>query len=161
MKFKNYGKGVAKGMGVTAKHLFRKPITTQYPEEKLDVSRRVRGNQLIWNKETCSACSACSRACPANALTILTSRDETTKKLKIDKIELDAGICISCGLCVEACPQKCLLMSTDYERGVYSRRRLVLGGGDLTPSEKQKPSGYYSPENEAKLPKQTLLIDRK
>ena len=32
---------------------------------------------------------------------------------------------------------------------------------DILMTEKSKPSGYYSPENEAKLPKQTLLIDRK
>ena len=161
MKLERYGKGIAKGMRMTAKHLFRKPITTQYPEQKLNVSRRVRGSQLIWEKEKCIACSACARACPVNAIKIVTSRDETTKKLKVDKVELDVGVCISCGLCVEACPQKNLFMSCDYERGEYSRQKLVLSGEDLAPSEKQKPSGYYSPEQEAKLPKQTLLIDRK
>ena len=159
MKFERYGKGIAKGMAVTLKHLFRKPITTQYPEQKLNVSRRIRGNQLVLDKGTCSACSACSRACPVGCLTIVTSRDEN-KKLRLDKLEQDTGMCISCGLCVEACPQKCLFMSCDYEKFAYNRKTLVLSKEDLMPTEKQVPSGYFSPENEAKLPKQTLLIDR-
>jgi len=160
LKFEHYGKGIAKGMAVTLKHFFRKPITTQYPEQKLSVSRRIRGNQLIWEKGKCIACSACSRACPAGCLTIVTSRDEN-KKLKVDKLEQDIGICIACGLCVEACPQKTLFMSCDYEKCAYSRKQFVLSKEDLEPSEKQKPSGYYSPEHEEKLPKQTLLIDRR
>jgi NAD(P)H-quinone oxidoreductase subunit I len=147
-------------MKVTAKHLVRKPITTQYPEERLNVSRRIRGNQLIWEKGDCNACSACQRACPVGCLKITTSRGED-KKLHVDSITLDIGQCISCGLCVEACPEKNLFMSTDYEKGAYSRKAFKLTGEDLVPSEKHSKSGYYSPENEAKLPKQTLLIDRK
>ncbi|MCX6002871.1 MAG: NADH-quinone oxidoreductase subunit I [Chloroflexi bacterium] len=159
MKFERYGKGIAKGMALTLEHLFRRPITTQYPEQRLVVSRRIRGNQLIWGKDLCIACSACSRACPVGCLTMVTSRDEN-KKLKVDKMELDIGLCISCGLCVEACPQKCLFMSYDYEKATYTRKQFMLSGEDLLESEKRKPSGYFSPKNEAKLPKQTLLIDR-
>jgi NAD(P)H-quinone oxidoreductase subunit I len=159
LKSNSYGQGIAKGMALTLKHFFRRPITTQYPEQKLSVSRRIRGNQLVWEKEKCIACSACSRACPAGCLTIVTSRDEN-KKLKVDKLEQDIGICIACGLCVEACPQKTLFMSCNYEKSGYSRKKLVLSKEDLEPSEKEKPSGYFSPEKEKNLPKQTLLIDR-
>ena len=159
MKFERYGKGIAKGMALTLKHFFRRPITTQYPEQRLNVSRRIRGNQLVLDKNACNACSACSRACPVNCITIVTSRDEN-KKLRLDKFEQDIGICISCGLCVESCPIKCLFMSCDYEKSSYSRKTFILTGEDLVHSEKLVPSGYYSPENEAKLPKQTLLIDR-
>jgi NADH-quinone oxidoreductase chain I len=159
LKFERYGKGIAKGMVLTLKHFFRRPITTQYPEQRLYVSRRIRGNQLILDKNACNACSACSRVCPVGCITIVTSRDEN-KKLKLDKFEQDIGICISCGLCVESCPVKSLFMSCDYEKSAYSRKSFILTGEDLVLSEKQVPSGYYSPENEAKLPKQTLLIDR-
>lgn len=159
MKFERYGKGIAKGMAITIKQWSRKPITTQYPEQKLNVSRRIRGLQLIWDKEVCIACSACSRACPAGCLTMETSKNENNK-LKVDKIELDIGICITCGMCVEACPKDCLYMSCDYEKASYSRKSFILTGEDLEISEKRKPSGYLHPEKEAELPKQTLLIDR-
>jgi formate hydrogenlyase subunit 6/NADH:ubiquinone oxidoreductase subunit I len=159
LKFERYGKGIAKGMALTLKHFFRRPITTQYPEQRLAVSRRIRGNQLIWEKDACIADNACGRACPVGCLTMVTSRDEN-RKLKVDKMELDIGLCISCGLCVEACTQHCLFMSCDYEKSAYSRKNFILTGEDLKPSEKRIPSGYFSPENEAKLPRQTLLIDR-
>jgi NADH-quinone oxidoreductase chain I len=160
LKLKSYGEGIAKGMVVTMKNAVREPITTQYPEKKLNISRRSRGNQLIWNKPACISCSMCARACPVNCITMVTSRDEN-KKLQMDKMDVDTGVCISCGLCVEACPQKCLFMSRDYEKAVYSRKKLKLTKEDILMNEQSKPSGYYSPENETKLPKQTLLIDGK
>jgi NADH-quinone oxidoreductase chain I len=160
LKLNNYGEGIAKGLAVTMKNAMRRPITTQYPEQKLNVSRRTRGNQLVWNKDACIACSMCARACPVGCIDMVTSRDEN-KKLKMDKMDVDTGLCISCGLCVEACPQKCLFMDTAYEKARYSRKDLKLIKEDILMTEKSKPSGYYSPENAAKLPIQTLLIDRK
>ena len=160
MKLNRFGEGIAKGMAITLKNFIRRPITTQYPEQKLNISRRTRGNQLVWEKNTCIACGACSRACPTNCLTMAVSRDENNK-LKVDGMDLDVGLCIACGLCVEACPKKCLFMSYLYEKARYSKKQFFLKKEDLIITEKSQPSGYFSPENEAKLPKQTLLIDRK
>jgi NAD(P)H-quinone oxidoreductase subunit I len=160
LKLKNYGEGIAKGMAVTMKNAIRRPITTQYPEQKLNVSRRTRGNRLVWNKDACISCGMCARACPVNCITMVTTRDEN-KKLQMDKMDYDAGVCIFCGLCVEACPQKCLFMTADYEKSCYSRKELKLTKEDILMTDKSSISGYYSPEHEAKLPVQTLLIDRK
>jgi NAD(P)H-quinone oxidoreductase subunit I len=160
LKPKSYGEGIAKGMIVTMKNAIRGPITTQYPEKRLNISRRTRGNQIVWDKNRCIACSMCARACPVGCIDMVTSRDEN-KKLKVDKMDYDAGVCIYCGLCVEACPQRCLFMSMEYEKARYSKKDFKLSKEDIVMTEKSKPSGYYSPENEAKLPKQTLLIDGK
>ena len=160
MKLKNYGEGIAKGMAMTMKNALRRPITTQYPEQKLNISRRTRGNQLIWDKNTCIACSMCAKACPVHCIDMVTSRDEDNK-LKVNKMDYDAGLCIFCGLCVEACPKTCLFLSADYEKARYSIKDFKLTKEDILMTEKSRPSGYYSPENAAKLPKQTLLIDRK
>ncbi len=159
MRFEHYGNGIAKGMTLTLKHLFRKPITTQYPEERLTVSRRIRGTQLIWNRDTCVACSACARACPVSCIDIVTSRGDD-RKLKVDNITIDFRVCIFCGLCVEACPiSNTLFMSYNWEHAEYQQQKLVLSNDDLLPDSEQ-PSGYAHPKVEATLPEQTLLIDR-
>ncbi len=159
MKFERYGIGIAKGMALTLKHLFRRPITTQYPEERLTVSRRTRGNELVWDGERCIACSLCAKACPHGCIDIVTSRGED-KKLVVDKLDVDIGLCIFCGLCVEACPKEALFMGYAFERASYRRQDLVLSKEDLSPSDKRQPSGYARPKIEATLPRQTLLLDK-
>ncbi|MBG7617256.1 MAG: 4Fe-4S binding protein, partial [Chloroflexi bacterium] len=78
-------------MAVTFKHLFRKWITTQYPEQKITVSRRLRGTDIIWEKESCIACSLCVSACPIGCIIMDTSRGDD-KKLKVDYISIDFGL---------------------------------------------------------------------
>jgi NADPH-dependent glutamate synthase beta subunit-like oxidoreductase/formate hydrogenlyase subunit 6/NADH:ubiquinone oxidoreductase subunit I len=73
LKFERYGTGIAKGMGVTLKNFFRHPITTQYPEQRLVASKRVRGNSLIWDEERCSGCASCAKSCHQGTIHIATS----------------------------------------------------------------------------------------
>jgi len=160
LRFERYGIGIAKGMALTFKHLFRKPITTQYPEERLTVSRRARGNELIWDKELCVACTACARACPHGCIEMVTSKGADDKRI-VDKFQLDTGRCIFCGLCVEACPKECLFIGCGYEKATYRRQELVLGKEDLLLSDRKQPSGYARPKVEATLPEQTMLLNRK
>ncbi|MFB0559538.1 MAG: NADH-quinone oxidoreductase subunit I [Dehalococcoidales bacterium] len=160
MRFERYGIGIAKGMALTLKHLFRKPITTQYPEERLTVSQRVRGNELVWDKERCTGCATCAKSCPQGAINIITSVKVEENKYLVEKFEVDMGYCIFCGLCVESCPYEALFMSCDYERARYRRQELVMAKEGLLLSDKKRPSGYAHPKVEATLPKQTLLLDR-
>ena len=159
MKFEHYGIGVAKGMALTFKHLFRKPITTQYPEERLTVSRRTRGNELVWDKERCTGCATCAKSCPEGCIEIITSTGEENNYI-VDKFEVDMGRCIFCGLCVEACPFEALFMGYAYERARYRRQELVMDKEGLLLSGERQPSGYARPKIEAGLPRQTLLLDR-
>ena len=62
-----YGLGVAKGLAQTIKHLFRPPVTVQFPEEKRNVPPRARTN-LLWFDERCTGCSTCAQACPYEAI---------------------------------------------------------------------------------------------
>ena len=73
MALNRFGNGIARGLSVTFTHLFKKPVTTQYPEEKLNVSRRVRGTELGWSPDACSACLLCQDSCPHGCITIKTS----------------------------------------------------------------------------------------
>ncbi len=160
LKFERYGMGLAKGMALTIKHLLRHPITTQYPEQRLVPSRRTRGNELVWDSAKCLVCTACAKTCPQGAIKMVTSPDPTGTKSVMTVIEVDTGYCISCGLCVESCPYSALHMGYSYERSKYRREELVQKNEQLYVSELRPASAYMRPDNDAKLPAQTLLVDR-
>lgn len=151
---------MVKGMMVTLKHLFKRPITTQYPEQRLIVSRRIRGNELVWDNKKCTGCATCAKTCPQGVIKIATSVDPKQNKFVVTKFEVDTGYCISCGLCVESCPYSALFMGYAFERAKYRRNELVQQDQVLVSSDKHPASAYAHPEIAANLPKQTLLLER-
>jgi len=138
LRFERYGIGIAKGLALTLKHLFRRPITTQYPEERLTTSRRIRGNELIWDRERCTGCATCAKSCPQGAIEIVTSKGEENNYI-VDKFEVDTGYCMFCGLCVESCPYDALFMGYAYELARYRRQELVLAKEALLVSDERQP----------------------
>jgi NAD(P)H-quinone oxidoreductase subunit I len=160
LKFDHYGKGIAKGLVVSFRHLFRHPITTQYPEERLTTSRRSRGNELVWDRVKCTGCATCAKACPQGAIQIATSVDLPNNAYKVDSYRVDTGYCIQCGLCVEACPFHAVYLGYSYERAKYRRGELIQADDMLLASQERPASGYMYPEIAAELPPQTLLIER-
>ncbi len=101
-----YGIGLAKGLWVTLKHLFRQPVTVQYPEQVRPIPRNARTN-LVWFEERCTGCSTCAQACPDGCILVATSPAEDGS-LHIDRYEIDFRICMYCGLCTEACPYEAI-----------------------------------------------------
>jgi NAD(P)H-quinone oxidoreductase subunit I len=174
----NFGEGLLRGLKVTIKHLGRKWITVQYPEQKLTMSKRVRGTDIIWDRESCISCRACERACPVSCISMTVSRGED-KKLKTDDITIDFGLCIFCGLCIESCPTGISIYlgydyaNTNYRCSMFAGaktgntpsdgrcRELVRANDALLVDDARHPrSGYYRPEIAAKLAPQTLLIEQ-
>jgi NAD(P)H-quinone oxidoreductase subunit I len=160
LKFNNFGIGIVKGLAVTFKHLFRHPVTSQYPEQRLNTSRRIRGNELVWDNVKCTGCTTCARACPQGAIIINTSVDSTKNRYDVIKIEVDSGYCIQCGLCVESCPYEALYLGRSFERAKYRRQELVQANEQLLASDERPISGFLNPEVEKRLPRQTLLVEK-
>ncbi|MDD5082955.1 MAG: NADH-quinone oxidoreductase subunit I [Dehalococcoidales bacterium] len=161
MKFERYGLGIAKGLSVTLKHMFRHPTVAQYPEQKLNTSRRIRGNELVWDRQKCTGCGTCAKTCPQGVIKIVTSTNRVNNRYEVEKYQVDTGYCIQCGLCVESCPYQTLFMGYAYERAKYRRGELVQNMEDMMlESGKKQPSGYFYPEIAQELPRQTLLVER-
>lgn len=157
MTFERFGLGIAKGLALTFKHLFRPIITTQYPDMRLEVSRRIRGQQFFWKEDLCTGCATCAKNCPHGIIQIETSKVDGSSQLVVDKIVFDTGRCMFCGLCVEVCPYNALFMGRSYEQARYSRRLLWADKEVLTAPDVQA-SAYAHPEIAEQIPKQTLLV---
>ena len=122
------------------KNLFKKPMTLQFPYEKLDPVEGYRGRQLL-DLEKCIGCGNCARACPNIAIEMVELSEEfrkenpdveTTKKDRPKKYpQIHLGKCCFCELCVENCPTDALTMTAaamisvmDKSEACYSPEKL-------------------------------------
>lgn len=148
-----YGAGIAKGLVVTMRNLFRKPTTVQYPEERLPQHPRFRGEDFVWYEERCTGCASCAKYCPLGIIKIVTSPSGTQtqegEKYRLEVFDIDIARCMFCGLCVEACPYDALHMGSGFERGRYARRDLIIHIDELKSAPK-RPSTWFRPQLEAK-----------
>jgi len=160
LKFERYGIGIIKGLSVTIRHMLRHPTVNQFPEQRLNISRRTRGNELIWSRERCTGCGTCAKTCPQGAIELVTATNLADNKYEVEQYRVDTGYCIQCGLCVEACPYDALFMGYSFERAKYRRDDLVQANDELTESPERPASGYFHPDIAEKLPQQTLLVEK-
>ena len=130
---------IFKGLSVTGKKMFKKPITIQYPDEKTPQSARFRGLHALRKypngEERCIGCKLCEAVCPAKAITIDTEpRDDGTRRTT--RYDIDMVKCIYCGLCEESCPVDAIVEGPNFEFATETREELyynkekLLDNGD-------------------------------
>jgi NADH-quinone oxidoreductase subunit I len=118
-----------KGLGMTGRHLFRRKITVQYPEEKTPQSRRFRGLHALRRypngEERCIACKLCEAVCPALAITIeAEEREDGTRRTT--RYDIDLFKCIYCGFCEESCPVDSIVETRNFEYTFETRGENIM-----------------------------------
>jgi NADH-quinone oxidoreductase subunit I len=120
---------VLRGLSLTFRKFFEKPITRQYPEQPLPTDEVTRGQPRLVVKDdgniACVSCGMCEIACPAYAITIDGGETDRMIEREPKKFEIDMLRCILCGFCEEACPKDAIFMSNELELADYTRAGLV------------------------------------
>jgi NADH-quinone oxidoreductase subunit I len=111
-------KALGSGFATTLMHLFRKPITEEYPEVKRELPARSRARIILTRdpdgNERCVACYLCSAVCPVNCISMEAAERDGGRRYAA-WFRIHFGRCIYCGLCEEACPTAAIQLTPDFE----------------------------------------------
>lgn len=136
-----YLPAIAKGLGTTLSHVFKKKATVRYPEEKRPFSPVFRGLHVLnrdeKGAERCTACGLCALACPAEAITMEAAERKPGEEhlYREEKYaasyEINMLRCIFCGYCEEACPKDAVYLSETVMPAAYKREGFIYKKEDL------------------------------
>ena len=126
------------GFATTLKHIFKKPVTVNYPEQKVPMFPKYRGKQVLMRDENdlekCVACGLCSVACPADAIYLEAA--ENTGNVQAGPryasvYQIHKTRCIFCGYCEEACPVEAIELTGLYDLTGLSREQMIFDKAKL------------------------------
>ncbi|NTU60696.1 MAG: NADH-quinone oxidoreductase subunit NuoI [Deltaproteobacteria bacterium] len=125
---------LAAGFFTTARHLFRAPVTEEYPEYKRPLPARSRARIILTRDpdgdERCVACYLCSAACPVNCIS-MQSAERADGRRYARWFRIHFGRCIYCGWCEEACPTLAIQLTPSFETSQRELLTLVAEKEDL------------------------------
>ena len=125
---------ILKGLYTTFIHLFRKPITVDYPVKKEPMKPRYRGLHFLERyedgTERCVCCGLCAAACPADCIYMEPAENERGERYA-KVYEINELRCIFCGYCEEACPEEAIFLGREYEFSADDRNKFIYTKEDL------------------------------
>lgn len=138
-------KGIGSAYGVTLKHLFRKPVTEQYPEYKRPMPARSRYRIILTRDpdgdERCVACYLCSGVCPVSCISMSSALRADGRRYP-EWFRINFARCIFCGLCEEACPTLAIQLTPDFEFSTYNVLDMTYEKEDLLVDHGGKNADY-------------------
>jgi NADH-quinone oxidoreductase subunit I len=140
--------GLVDSYYITLLHLFRKPITEQYPEFKRPLPARSRGRIVLTRdqegKERCVSCYLCASVCPTDCISMEGGELENGRRYPL-WFRINFARCIYCGFCEDACPTLAIQLTPDYEFSkhevldfIYEKEDLLIDNGG-----KNKEYNFY------------------
>ena len=121
-----------RGMLITIRWLFRKPVTAHYPDQHLPVQPRYMGfPALLWDETSsepfCTGCMVCVRECPTQCMTAVMydnpnfAGGTSHRRKLIRAFEINFNRCILCGICVDVCNFDAIEMTHEHELASFAR----------------------------------------
>jgi NADH-quinone oxidoreductase subunit I len=128
-----------KGFMVPLRQIFKRKVTTQYPEQKRSsrsASRPPRAQPLPGRMEKCIGCELCAGVCPARCIYVRGKENPPDAPVSPGErygfiYEINLLRCIFCGLCEEACPTEAITMTQLFEMSVTNRNDAIYTRSEL------------------------------
>lgn len=123
-------KTVFEGMTITFSHLFREPMTIQYPDRtplpvKETLPMRYRGFLHV-DTDICTCCTLCETSCPIDCIVIEHGKDKDMGVRVMTRFDIDEAKCMYCGLCTEPCPTGAIAFTREFEAATSNLESLVF-----------------------------------
>ena len=144
-----------KGLLIVFKHLFKRPVTIRYPEEKRKLPARSRGRHYLtkWEDglERCVGCELCAIVCPAQAIYVKPAENKPDDihshgERYASDFQINMIRCIYCGYCEEACPTGAIILSNEFTLVGSTRESLIYTKEQL--NEKNPGDSGRDPKRE-------------
>jgi NADH-quinone oxidoreductase subunit I len=127
-------KALGAGFATTLRHLWRKPVTEEYPEYRRALPERSRARIVLTHDpdggERCVACYLCSGVCPVSCISMQAAEMPDGRRYAA-WFRINFARCIYCGLCEEACPTAAIQLTPDFENIQRDILKLVFEKEDL------------------------------
>jgi NADH-quinone oxidoreductase subunit I len=154
--------GIRAGLAITARTLFRKKITVQYPEQRINIDPTYRGKiSLLFvpgtKDDICISCMQCMNICPVECIHIVPRIDEN-KKRRVSQFDVDLNKCLFCAMCEETCPEYCIVLDPVYDYSSYTHDGLYITVEGL--SREATPEEFKSMADSKEKKKSELAAKR-
>jgi len=140
------------GLKTTVRHIFQKPVTLQYPEERPEIPTNYRGVPTLVKdpngREKCVSCQLCEFVCPPKAIRITPAEipsgdDQEHVEKAPQEFDINMLRCIYCGLCQEVCPEEAIFLQEIYSVSGLSREELIYGKDKLYELGGTRPDRHF------------------